>query len=74
MALTVAGETAGADFSQLVQLCIEYAPAPPFDAGRSERAQTRIVASAQRRFDANRERRETAARRAAGSMAALTAK
>ncbi|MGH9625372.1 MAG: DJ-1/PfpI family protein, partial [Bryobacteraceae bacterium] len=38
MALTVMAEIAGADYAQTVQLAIEYAPAPPYDSGRPERA------------------------------------
>ena len=33
-ALVVAAELAGAEVAQALQLDIEYAPAPPFDAGR----------------------------------------
>lgn len=65
MALTVVGEIAGRDFAESVQLGIEYAPAPPFDSGRPERARPEILAAARRRLDTTRERREAAARRAA---------
>jgi cyclohexyl-isocyanide hydratase len=70
MALTVVAEIAGADFAEVVQLGIEYAPAPPFDAGRPERARPEIVTAARRRLDANRDAREAAARRAGGRLAA----
>ena len=73
MALTVVGEIAGTDFAEVVQLAIEYAPAPPFDAGRPERARPEIVAAAQRRLDATREKREGAARRAAARSARAVA-
>ncbi|WP_176049793.1 DJ-1/PfpI family protein [Burkholderia sp. BCC1644] len=43
MALTVMAEIAGAVHAQSVQLCIEYAPAPPFDSGRPERAARDIL-------------------------------
>jgi cyclohexyl-isocyanide hydratase len=46
MALTVMAEIAGVDFAQTVQLAIEYAPAPPFDSGRPERARPEIVETA----------------------------
>jgi cyclohexyl-isocyanide hydratase len=49
-ALTVAAELAGAEFAQAVQLGIEYAPAPPFDAGRPETAPPRVLAAAQARM------------------------
>jgi len=65
MALIVVGEIAGTEFAQVVQLGIEYAPEPPFDAGRPERARPEIVAAARLRLDATREKREGAARRAA---------
>src|SRR5580692_7258606 len=64
MALTVVGEIAGVDFAEVVQLGIEYAPAPPFDAGRPERARPPIVAAVQQLLNATRERREAAARQA----------
>ncbi len=34
MALTLAAEIAGEDIAKAIQLAIEYAPEPPFDAGR----------------------------------------
>jgi cyclohexyl-isocyanide hydratase len=65
MALTVVGEIAGTDYAEAVQLGIEYAPEPPFDSGRPERARPEILAAARRRLDTTRELREAAARRAA---------
>jgi cyclohexyl-isocyanide hydratase len=65
MALTVVGEIAGTDYAEAVQLGIEYAPEPPFDSGRPERARPEILAVARRRFDSTRELREAAAQRAA---------
>jgi cyclohexyl-isocyanide hydratase len=70
MALTVVAEIAGTDFAEVVQLAIEYAPAPPFDAGRPERARPEIVAAARRRLESNREAREAAARRASSRLPA----
>jgi cyclohexyl-isocyanide hydratase len=70
MALTVVGEIAGIDFAEVVQLAIEYAPAPPFDAGRPERARPEIVAAARRRLDATRAARDAAARRASSRLSA----
>ena len=49
-ALTVAAELAGADFAQALQLTLEYAPAPPFQAGRPEIAPPQIVARVQERM------------------------
>jgi cyclohexyl-isocyanide hydratase len=65
MALTVMAEIAGADYAQVVQLAVEYAPEPPFDCGRPERARPEIVAAAQKRLDGVRSRRTEAVRRAA---------
>jgi cyclohexyl-isocyanide hydratase len=65
MALTVMAEIAGNDYAQVVQLGMEYAPEPPFDAGRPERARPEIVAAAQKRLYAVRVDRDAAVRRAA---------
>jgi transcriptional regulator GlxA family with amidase domain len=69
MALTVLAEIAGADYAQAVQLGIEYAPMPPFDSGRPERARPEIVAAARKRSDAVRAERDAAVRRAAAALA-----
>lgn len=68
MALTVLAEIAGPDYAQAVQLGIEYAPAPPFDSGRPERARPEIVAAARKRVDATRAERDAAVRRAAAAL------
>jgi cyclohexyl-isocyanide hydratase len=41
-ALTLISELRGADVAQCVQLALEYAPAPPFDAGRPDTAPSHI--------------------------------
>jgi len=69
MALTVMAEIAGDDYAQTVQLAMEYAPAPPFDSGRPERAPAHIVANAQKRLDAMRDERDAAAAKAAAALA-----
>lgn len=43
-ALTVLAEIAGDDVAQTIQLGLEYAPAPPFNAGRPELAPPHILA------------------------------
>ena len=43
-ALTVLAEIAGPDVAQAIQLGLEYAPAPPFSAGRPELAPPAILA------------------------------
>jgi transcriptional regulator GlxA family with amidase domain len=42
-ALTVVAELAGAEVAQSIQLMIEYAPAPPFDAGSPETAPAAVL-------------------------------
>lgn len=44
-ALTLAAEIAGDDFAQGLQLALEYAPAPPFNAGRPETAPPHVLAT-----------------------------
>jgi cyclohexyl-isocyanide hydratase len=65
MAIAVMAQIAGVDYAQTVQLALEYAPEPPFDCGRPERARPEIVAAAQKRLDAVRAERGAAVRRAA---------
>jgi cyclohexyl-isocyanide hydratase len=69
MALTVMAEIAGIDYAQTVQLALEYAPEPPFDSGRPERARPEIVAAAQKRLDVIRAEGAAAVRRSAESLA-----
>jgi transcriptional regulator GlxA family with amidase domain len=73
MALTVLAEIAGVDYAQAVQLAIEYAPLPPFDCGRPERARPEILAAARQRLDATKLQREAAVNRAAAVLAEQTA-
>jgi transcriptional regulator GlxA family with amidase domain len=49
-ALTLIAEIAGADFAQTLQLGMEYAPAPPFTAGRPETAPPAILAAYEARM------------------------
>nr|MEA2797850.1 cyclohexyl-isocyanide hydratase [Phenylobacterium sp.] len=49
-AFTVLAEIAGEEFAQTVQLGLEYAPAPPFDAGSPERAPPQVLAAYNRRM------------------------
>ncbi len=65
MALTVMAEIAGEDCAKAVQLAIEYAPQPPFRAGRPEDAGADLVASVAARFQRMRPAREAAIRAAA---------
>lgn len=72
MALTVMAEVAGVDYAQAVQLALEYAPEPPFDCGRPERARPEIVATVRQRLAAVAAERVAAVERAARSLAAHT--
>ena len=63
LALTLMAEIAGRPYAEAVQLAIEYAPAPPFDSGRPERAGPEIVASVEKRLEAVLARRAEAVER-----------
>jgi putative intracellular protease/amidase len=67
-ALVVAAELAGEATAQAIQLGIEYAPAPPFDAGRPETAPPAVLATVQRRMDALLPKRRADAERAAARL------
>ena len=60
-ALTLAAEIAGDEVAQAIQLVLEYAPAPPFDAGRPETAPPEVLGRVRR----------TMARPAADRLAAV---
>jgi cyclohexyl-isocyanide hydratase len=64
-ALTIAAEIAGPQTAQAIQLQIEYAPAPPFNAGTPETAPADVVRAARVRGAAMRETREAIVARAA---------
>lgn len=49
-ALTLVAEISGAEAAQELQLRLEYAPAPPFDAGRPEIAPPNIVDAVSKKF------------------------
>ena len=53
-ALVVAAELGGVALAQAIQLAIEYAPQPPFDAGRPETAPPAALASVNARLAATR--------------------
>jgi len=52
IALTIAAEIAGEDVAKMIQLAIEYAPAPPFNSGRPEIAEEKTVAAVKQLFSA----------------------
>ena len=68
-ALMVAAELAGVDFAQGVQLALEYAPVPPFDAGRPETAPGDVLERVRRAIEADRPARLAETKRAAARMA-----
>ncbi|HET7757960.1 MAG TPA: DJ-1/PfpI family protein [Steroidobacteraceae bacterium] len=68
LALTVMAEVAGREIAETVQLGIEYAPEPPFDAGRPERARPDVLAAARARLAAGWPERLAAARRAGAAL------
>lgn len=67
-ALTLAAELAGPAVAQAIQLQLEYAPAPPFDAGRPETAPPEILAAVTQRLQAILPARLSQARAAAARL------
>lgn len=58
--LTIAAELAGEDVAKMIQLAIEYAPAPPFNSGRPEIAEEKTVAAVKQLFSAFAQQRREA--------------
>ncbi|MBW9060850.1 DJ-1/PfpI family protein [Agrobacterium pusense] len=56
--LAVIAELMGQDEAEIIQLSLEYAPAPPFNAGLPGQARKEIVAAACQRMARSREERE----------------
>ena len=69
-ALTVVAELADPETAQAIQLQIEYAPAPPFDAGSPETAPPAILARLRERNAAMAARRRDAVETAAARLPA----
>jgi len=67
-ALTLAAEVAGDAFAQTLQLGLEYAPAPPFNAGRPETAPPEILALSKGFYEADMPKRRAAAQAAADRL------
>jgi transcriptional regulator GlxA family with amidase domain len=67
-ALTLAAEVAGDAFAQTLQLGLEYAPAPPFNAGRPETAPPEILALSKGFYEADMPKRLAAAKAAAARL------
>jgi cyclohexyl-isocyanide hydratase len=68
-AFTVLAELAGETYAQTVQLGLEYAPQPPFDAGRPELAPPEILEAYRRNMAPNVAGRRAAAAEAARRLA-----
>jgi cyclohexyl-isocyanide hydratase len=69
-ALTMVAELAGRDAAEAIQLGIEYAPAPPFDSGRPDRARPEVLAAVQQRMAAMRADRDRVVSRVRAKLAA----
>ena len=67
-ALVMLEELAGRDYAEATQLGLEYAPAPPFNAGRPELARPEILALVKARMAAAADSRSGAAAEAAARM------
>ena len=67
-AFVLLAELAGEDYAKSVQLGLEYAPEPPFQAGRPELAPPEILAQANARLGALMDARASAAVEAAGRL------
>jgi cyclohexyl-isocyanide hydratase len=68
-ALTLVAELAGAAAAQAIQLNLEYAPEPPFDAGSPSTAPAEIVATLRERGAKLRAERERLVQAAARELA-----
>ncbi|HRK64933.1 MAG TPA: DJ-1/PfpI family protein [Terricaulis sp.] len=67
IALTIVADIAGEDIAKMIQLAIEYAPAPPFNSGRPETAAPETVAAVQQLFSAFAAQREQAINQVTGN-------
>jgi len=70
-ALVMVAELAGREAAENIQLGIEYAPAPPFNAGNPETARPELVATARARMTDVRVQREAKVAAVAGRLNAL---
>jgi cyclohexyl-isocyanide hydratase len=67
-ALSLAAELASPEVAQAIQLQIEYAPAPPFDAGSPDTAPAGVLAAAKARGAGMRAEREALVARVAARL------
>jgi cyclohexyl-isocyanide hydratase len=68
-ALTIVAELAGQEVAERIQLGIEYAPAPPFNAGSPDTARPELVAAVRARMDGMRGQREARIAQVAAALA-----
>jgi putative intracellular protease/amidase len=68
IALTIAAEIAGDDVAKMIQLAIEYAPAPPFNCGRPETAEEKTVAAVKQLFSGFAQQRREAIEKMVGTV------
>jgi cyclohexyl-isocyanide hydratase len=69
-ALSIAAEIAGPEAAQAIQLQIEYAPAPPFDAGHPDSAPAAVLEAARQKGAGMRAEREALVARVVARLAA----
>ena len=60
IALSIVADIAGEETAKMIQLMIEYAPAPPFNSGRPETASPETIDAVRTRFAAFAEQRRKA--------------
>lgn len=60
IALTIVADLAGENVAKMIQLALEYAPAPPFNSGRPETADAETVAAVKQLFSRFAEQRQQA--------------
>lgn len=67
IALTIVADLAGEETAKMIQLMIEYAPAPPFESGRPETASPETLAAVKERFATFAQARREAVERLTGA-------
>jgi cyclohexyl-isocyanide hydratase len=66
IALNIVADLRGPDVAKMIQLAIEYAPAPPFNSGRPETAEPETVAAVKQLFSSFAAQRREAIERMTG--------
>ncbi|MEZ5961924.1 MAG: DJ-1/PfpI family protein [Hyphomonadaceae bacterium] len=67
IALSIAAEIASEDVAKMIQLAIEYAPAPPFNSGRPEIAEAKTVEAVKKLFSVFAQQRREAIEQMTGT-------